>query len=195
MPTVTKATFSGRRRVLFMSNVRKRNISAGRRPDQDLDVNMSLPINSTIQELRHLQGDVEDTSVANANMATDLNRPLVPTLFTSVPPIQDHLDTETSLAQDETIQECLPFLTGTRERRKSFSGFNADGLPRLEREKHIEFLRDSLEEMPSMFVAYDASRPWIVYWTLTGLTLLGADISQYRQRYRYQTRSGYIVVG
>jgi protein farnesyltransferase subunit beta len=97
----------------------------------------------------------------------------IPNMFTSFPPIQDILKTETSTAQEHTVNACLPYLAKADE----------DGrLPDLRREEHVDFLRYSLEEMPSNFVGYDAARPWVVYWALTGLSLLGADVSEYQHR-------------
>ncbi|MCJ1476598.1 CAAX farnesyltransferase (FTase) subunit beta [Lambiella insularis] len=162
-----------------MSNVSRSNTSAGEGPDQN--TSSTLPMDKS-QTFPHNEANVEDSAFAKSSIGYDLSASHIPYLFTSSPPIQDQLATETSFAQEETIQECLPFLIGTNDPEKSPFDFNAYGIPRLEREKHIEFLRDSLEEMPSTFLAYDASRPWIVYWALTGLGLLGMDISEYRQR-------------
>ena len=116
----------------------------------------------------------------NVQVASEESSPIVPELFTALPPIRDVLTTETSTAQDCTIQECLPFLAGTND---FASGLDAHGVPRLERRKHVEFLHSSLQRLPAGYVGYDASRPWVVYWALTGLCLLGEDISDYRDRY------------
>ena len=115
-------------------------------------------------------------------MASIRTQPGVPKLFTSLPPIRDPLVTETSIVQDETVQRCLPFLAGTEEGKGPFD-VNVYGVPYLERRKHVRFLHASLQDLHSGFVAYDASRPWIVYWALTGLSLLGEDVSTYRERY------------
>ena len=115
-------------------------------------------------------------------MGSDTSQPDVPWLFTSTPLIKDHLVTETSILQNSTVAGCLPFLVGTANPGTSLLEFNAHGLPYLERQIHIEFLLASLEKLPSGFVPYDASRPWIVYWALTGLSLLGKDISPYQER-------------
>ena len=101
----------------------------------------------------------------------------VPAIFTSLPPIRDLLNTETSSVQDSTVQECLPFLAGTDE------DVNRYGLPKLHRKQHVEYFRDQLEDFPPGFVVLDASRPWMLYWALAGLCLLGEDISEYRERY------------
>lgn len=50
------------------------------------------------------------------------------------------------------------------------------------KDKHIEYLYDSLEDYPEGFVAMDSSRPWMSYWALAGLALLGEDVSKYRER-------------
>ncbi|KAL9603328.1 MAG: hypothetical protein Q9179_002241 [Wetmoreana sp. 5 TL-2023] len=105
--------------------------------------------------------------------------PPIPALFTKWPPIRDELETESSEVQDETVQECLPFLNGSVG---SLSDEGEQGLPSLAREKHIRFLHRCLGTLPAAFVGQDAARPWIVYWVLTALSLLGEDIVQYRER-------------
>ncbi|KAL1857000.1 hypothetical protein VTK73DRAFT_8158 [Phialemonium thermophilum] len=104
--------------------------------------------------------------------------PMVPDLFTSLPLIRDVLETETSRVQDETVEACLPFLTNEDD---SFT-YNENGVPRLDRQRHIKFLHSSLGQLPGRFVAVDAARPWFLYWCLSGLKLLGEDISPYRSR-------------
>jgi protein farnesyltransferase subunit beta len=37
-----------------------------------------------------------------------------------------------------------------------------------------------LGNLPAAYKVADASRPWIFYWCLNGLVLLGADVSKYR---------------
>ena len=136
----------------------------------------------------HGQGDLvpdEDADYlfpTKPPMAAVRDRPPVPDLFTSPPPIRDALVTETSDVQDETVRECLPYLSGSVDPSKGPFDFNPHGLPPLEREKHIAFLHNVLGTLPAAYVGFDASRPWILYWALTGLHLLGDDISQYRER-------------
>ncbi|KAL8828929.1 MAG: hypothetical protein Q9170_006388 [Blastenia crenularia] len=115
--------------------------------------------------------------IAEIDPRTNIRAPAIPDLFTTWPPVRDELETETSELQDETVRECLPFLDGSVG-----AVYNEDGVPILAREKHVEFLRDSLERMPAGFVGLDASRPWIIYWALTALSLMGEDIEQYRER-------------
>lgn len=97
-------------------------------------------------------------------------------------PIQDELATETSAAQQDTVAECLPFLMGMGNPSRSLFDFNEHCVQRLDRHGHIQFLHQSLEKFPATFVAVDSSRPWMVYWALMGLWLLGEDVTQYRGR-------------
>lgn len=103
--------------------------------------------------------------------------PMIPDLFKQPPLVKDDLITETSKLQDQTVEHCLPFLTGEDGPLE----LNAYGLPRLNREKHIKFLKQSLGPLPGRFVAVDASRPWYLYWCLSGLTMMGEDVSSYRE--------------
>lgn len=102
---------------------------------------------------------------------------LVPQLFTSLPPIRDPLVTNTSLSQDETVRQCLPFHAGTS---RSLFDLNSQGLPRLRKEDHVDFLNDSIQN--AKHIPYDALRPWVVYWSLTGLSVLGEDLEKWRDR-------------
>lgn len=103
---------------------------------------------------------------------------MIPDLFTTLPPIRDLLHTGTSQVQDETIQECLPFLAGV----KPNINCNEHGVPHLDRKRHIDFLHKTLRRLPAPYVAADASRPWMFYWALAGLVAMGEDITQYRER-------------
>ncbi|CAG8957238.1 hypothetical protein HYFRA_00009440 [Hymenoscyphus fraxineus] len=103
---------------------------------------------------------------------------MIPNLFTTLPPIRDFLNTGSSQIQDQTIQECLPFLAGIEEDVKT----NAYGVPNLDRKRHIPFLHKTLARLPAGYVAADASRPWMFYWALNGLRTMGEDISDYRER-------------
>lgn len=54
------------------------------------------------------------------------------------------------------------------------------GSTELNREAHIAFLKRGLTEpLHSSFIALEASRPWIIYWILHGLDLLGDDLSEF----------------
>jgi protein farnesyltransferase subunit beta len=110
-------------------------------------------------------------------MSAKTARPMIPDLFTSFPPLRDPLDTQTSQVQDETIRECLRFLSGTQR-----VTCNDHGVPHLDRKRHIQFLHKSLKGLPAGYAAADASRPWMFYWALAGLSVMGEDISEYRER-------------
>ncbi|KAG6210179.1 hypothetical protein E4U50_002744 [Claviceps purpurea] len=103
--------------------------------------------------------------------------PVIPSLFTFGPPIRDALTTDSSQLQDETVEECAPFLTGY-----GHDQCNIHGIPPLRRPQHVKFLQKQLGKLPKMFKSADSSRPWIFYWCLNGLSLLGEDVSAYRSR-------------
>lgn len=178
-----------RRGVIFVSSPNPSSTDAqqiaSRKQGQPNSEIPSSSSNTMIQSSRQkplLSHDTDELSLNSTTTATVHRQPAVPKLFTSLPPIGDPLVTETSIVQDEIIQTCLPFLVGT-DRDSSPFKLNAHGLSYLERHRHVRFLHASLQALPSGFTAYDASRPWIVYWALTGLSLLGEDISVYRTRY------------
>lgn len=47
---------------------------------------------------------------------------------------------------------------------------------RLLRSVHVTYLHSGLGKLGSGYAALDASRPWIVYWIVHSLALLGADL-------------------
>ncbi|OAL72016.1 hypothetical protein A7D00_4048 [Trichophyton violaceum] len=102
----------------------------------------------------------------------------IPALFATQPPLLDQLQTDTSRSQAEVVGRCVPFLRG----EETGLPLNGHGVQSLARELHVEYLLDALGEYPGRFVGLDASRPWMVYWALTGLALLGEDVSGFRRR-------------
>jgi protein farnesyltransferase subunit beta len=110
-----------------------------------------------------------------------ITMPAVPDLFTHLPPIKDELVTATSKIQDETIQECLPWLNLSHIELPQ--ELNSHGLPVLLREKHVKFLKRFEHAYPAPFVAADPTRPWYVYWAMAGLSMLGEDTSYLKDRY------------
>ncbi|KAF3761291.1 terpenoid cyclases/Protein prenyltransferase [Cryphonectria parasitica EP155] len=112
----------------------------------------------------------DDNGAAAASMISDL--------FTSWPPLKDDLVTATSTAQDETVNLCLPYLSGDNP---DGGPYNEHGLPHIQRKRHVMFLRKQLGQLPAPFVAADASRPWFLYWCFNALSLLGEDVSPYRE--------------
>lgn len=102
----------------------------------------------------------------------------IPELFTSVPLLKDSHKTVTSEVQEETVEACLPFLSGNPY---NFP-LGSKGIPRLRRTLHAEFLRDAMSDLPAPFIAIDASRPWFFYWALAGLSFLGCEVDEYAER-------------
>lgn len=120
---------------------------------------------------------------------------LLPDYFRRAPALIDSLETETSVLQADTVGECLPLLNAVEDPSRNPFDLNDFGVPRLEREKHIDFLRANLKEFPAPFVGLDASRPWMVYWALVSLYMLGEDVSHFRPRYHFQAclRTGSLI--
>ncbi|KAI9646931.1 CAAX farnesyltransferase (FTase) subunit beta [Ciborinia camelliae] len=139
-----------------------------------------------IQESSCSKADVEAETDEDIDIVYGSSRPIteeafmsmIPDTFKEYPPLRDLLETQTSHLQDQTIEECLPFLSGT----EPGITYNPYGVPHLSRKKHIQFLHKQLQRLPSAYVAADASRPWMFYWALAGLSTLGQDISSYREK-------------
>lgn len=107
---------------------------------------------------------------------------VVPGIFLRAPLLQDNEPTPTSEAQQETLDECLPLLGAVTDPSQNPFDFNEFGFPALNRDDHIDFCHENLAQFPAPFVGFDASRPWLVYWGLLSLYLLGEDVASLRQR-------------
>lgn len=107
----------------------------------------------------------------------------LPSFLSKDPHIVDQCRTATSELQARTINECLPLLTAINSAASNPFDFDSRGLPFLLRNDHVGFLRHGLGPLPSGFVAMDASRPWLMYWSLMSFHLLGVDTKQFRTRY------------
>ncbi|XP_021811003.1 protein farnesyltransferase subunit beta-like isoform X1 [Prunus avium] len=46
----------------------------------------------------------------------------------------------------------------------------------LKRENHIDYLKGGLRQLPSSFCVLDALRPWVCFWNLHSLALLGESV-------------------
>ncbi|KAI9846275.1 MAG: CAAX farnesyltransferase (FTase) subunit beta [Sclerophora amabilis] len=184
-----------RRRVRFMtSRASPTGISGSRRERTAEKRGQSWEPSENFKDSEYVDEDEDE----NGNIVSEANEDFlftgepvmpsgptvssVPDLFTSAPPIRDQLKTATSDSQDATVDQCLPLLSGDEADGASPSDLNSHGLPKLDRRKHIKFLHTSLGKLPSGFVGLDATRPWMLYWALTGLFLLGEEVSQYRER-------------
>lgn len=107
----------------------------------------------------------------------------VPPHLCERPPIADRLPTETSHIQERTIKECLPFLTAVNDPSSNPFDFDEHGVRFLQRQTHVDFVHNGLEPLPAQFVAIDASRPWLMYWSLLSLYIMGEDVTTFRSRY------------
>lgn len=107
----------------------------------------------------------------------------LPPYLTHAPPIVDSLPTTTADLQQRTIDECLPLLTAVNNPAANPFDFDEDGLQYLQREAHVEFVHDGLGTLPPGFVALDASRPWLFYWSFLSLYLMDQDIQPLREGY------------
>jgi len=52
---------------------------------------------------------------------------------------------------------------------------------KLDRKRHVNFLKRNLKEVPRGYTTLDASRPWMLYWSLHGLGLLEEGLDRQQQ--------------
>lgn len=106
----------------------------------------------------------------------------IPAYLTKSPPIIDSLETRTTELQASTVEECLPFLNAINDPSSNPFNFDETGLPYLQIDAHVEFVHDGLGRLPAQFVAMDASRPWLMYWSLLSLYIMGHDVEDFGSR-------------
>ncbi|KAH7925777.1 terpenoid cyclases/Protein prenyltransferase [Leucogyrophana mollusca] len=78
----------------------------------------------------------------------------------------DSYYTETSDIQAETETVLLKHLPA-----------DPNSLPSLQKNQHLQFLvRHLVQGFPSRYASQDASQPWLLYWTLQGLSVAGVGL-------------------
>jgi len=138
----------------------------------------SEPLFNTARVIEELPSDDGDDDYEDIDVQAEEKLPLW--LRTEIVDLlNDELETATSEAQEEVYDMCRPLLLCTDTQKLSS---NQSSLPTLSRDRHTEFLHAALKPLPSGYVAMDASRPWLFYWAICGLTTLGQDVTQYRER-------------
>ncbi|KAG4302672.1 hypothetical protein PCK1_001027 [Pneumocystis canis] len=76
--------------------------------------------------------------------------------------LSDTIETETAALQYDTEQTCLRYLKDHMIEQQ------------LHQKSHLEYLLNVLTKpLPKSYLTLDASRPWIIYWTLCAYALLG----------------------
>lgn len=142
--------------------------SAHARQNQDQKLEQGLPRKS---------GHSTRTPLLMASPQTEESPFVIAGHFLQPPVLQDALATETSDVQADTLDECLPLLSAANSASSNPFDYNEFGIPDLRKDDHINFLEQNLARFPTQFVGLDASRPWMFYWGLVGLHLLGEDVS------------------
>ena len=163
---------SSKRRVIFLRHSSNKSSNA-----KSKNAGPKLRETSSFHHSSMSQTHQQGFSVPDPSSTLPFN---ISRWFTHPPPLRDRLKTESSALQDEVVASCLPLINAALDPSQNPFDYNQHGLPSLSRRQHVDFLRDSLEgEYPAKFIGIDASRPWILYWALNGLALLGEDIGEY----------------
>lgn len=96
---------------------------------------------------------------------------LISQLLQSLPPAltADEQNTTTaSTSHSPTTRASLPIASATTLRK-------AD---------HVPYICSTMYHLPAPYVSLDASRPWLLYWTMHSLDLLGCAVDQHsKDRY------------
>ncbi|KAJ4295313.1 CAAX farnesyltransferase (FTase) subunit beta [Kalmusia sp. IMI 367209] len=156
-------------RMLFVLVDCKPLVIAGKKLGEELD---EMP--DRVEELSDSDQDYEDMAPL-----TKEEQAHIAYLESVKIPIVDGLETDTSHVQDETLRIVLPYLEGN----PNDFPLNIFGIPHLQKPKHVAFLKKALGDYPAPFAMMDASRPWLVYWSLQGLSALNYDISEFRESF------------
>ena len=87
--------------------------------------------------------------------------------------IDDELETQSSVLIQDAAETCIPLIQSP-----------LPGVLDLARDKHLNSLHSLLADgLPAGYTALDASKPWLLYWALMALSLLGYEGSAYTHRY------------
>lgn len=154
------------------SNIKRKEKEKSKKTRMNLSLRPSKPASSSTSSL----------SVESVNMSQSKFH--IPALYTT--PQQELLPsyhepvTKSSYDEDATVTSCLAHLKAEDQPKVMYSRY---GVQKLLREKHIEMLYDMLEDFPKTFVTLDSSRPWMMYWAMNSLAMLGEDLSHFRERY------------
>ena len=81
---------------------------------------------------------------------------------------EEDVYTASSVEQRATEDSCLRLIE-----RYETNTSDLDDFPKLNRTKTVGFLRKGLKDLSEGYECLDASRPWLVYWILHSLELLG----------------------
>lgn len=85
----------------------------------------------------------------------------------------DGVYTDTLLEQRETEERLADVLTDVPPALVPRDSSTAGGTTVLRKSEHGVFLASTFYRLPAPYVALDASRPWLMYWTVHSLDLLG----------------------
>lgn len=167
-----------RRKVQFKSII----MASTAEEAQTLETSAPAEDSSRIEELsdsdEYEDESEEEEAVPLPAASSKIEHPPIPVLFSTPPPIRDPLETESSQMQDKTVEDCLPYLTGNPNGHE----LNSYGIPKLQKKLHLNYLSAMLGRYPGRFMGMDASRPWIFYWTMAAESMLGVDVSVYKDR-------------
>ncbi|KAL0256482.1 CAAX farnesyltransferase (FTase) subunit beta [Diplodia seriata] len=156
-------------------------------PSDRLD-ELLLDSTSRLQEITDDEFEDMDDDCPKGEVVPDLAElsiaPKPPALYSTLPPLFDSLKTQSSEDQRDTVERILPFHAENPDSLK----LNSHGIPHLLRQKHLEYAEDGLADYPAQFVAMDASRPWIPYWSLFAVAILGGDTSEFREGWHFLGR-------
>jgi protein farnesyltransferase subunit beta len=123
---------------------------------------------------------------------------LAPSIF-SLPhlshPTNSHL-TATLNEQFETeslISEVLKLIdtSDTSDDPDATTSIEPTELGPLRKGDHVKYICSTMNYLPAPYVSLDASRPWLLFWTMHSLDLLGCALDdETKKRYVHRVRQG-----
>lgn len=97
-------------------------------------------------------------------------------------PVDNEPESLSTELEAETTELCLPLLLHHSQEGRKPVLRDAFGLPLLKREEHGMFCQHMLGALPAFMASLDASRPWLLYWSLNAMAILGAPVWQVAER-------------
>lgn len=101
-----------------------------------------------------------------------------PSVFTLpwAPLPSDGVYTDTLLEQRDTEERLSDVLSDVSSALVPREPATMGGTTALRKAEHGIFLHSTFYRLPAPYVALDASRPWLMYWTVHSLDLLGIGL-------------------
>lgn len=112
-------------------------------------------------------------------MPTDVMSTFNPSIFTlPFEPLPTNSHPSATLDEQQETERVISHLLHTVPALLSDGPTGAGGSTTLRKAEHAGYFQQLFFRLPPGFVSLDASKPWLMYWTVHSLDLLGIALDQ-----------------